>query len=134
MYKRQSLRCFSMALFHRWSIHRTISSCCDISVALLHHGCHGLRLTIRRFGCGRFGSALGLGSRDSLAVQILPHSFRHRLLIELLECCLLYTSRRTALFCGLTVWNTGWMYCCRYHGSAGPFAGTHAAPDQSMPV
>jgi hypothetical protein len=29
---------------------------------------------------------LGLESRDRLAVQILPHSFWHCLLIELLEC------------------------------------------------
>ena len=32
--------------------------------------------------------------------------------------------RRTALFCGLTARNTGWMYCCRYHDSAGSFADT----------
>ena len=31
------------------------------------------------------GRALGLGRRDNLAVQIFPHSFRYRLLIELLE-------------------------------------------------
>ena len=42
--------------------------------------------------------------------------------------------RRTALFCGLTAWNTGWMYCCRYHDGAGSFAGSRAAPDQSMPA
>lgn len=32
--------------------------------------------------------------------------------------------RRTALFCGLTVRNTGWMYCYRCHDSAGSFAGS----------
>ena len=42
--------------------------------------------------------------------------------------------RRTAPICGLTARNTGWMYCCRYHDSAGSFADTRAAPDQSMPA
>ena len=42
--------------------------------------------------------------------------------------------RRTALFCGPTAQNTGWMYCYRYHDSAGSFADTRAAPDQSMPA
>ena len=32
--------------------------------------------------------------------------------------------RRTALFCGLTAWNTGWMCCSHCHGSVGSFAGT----------
>ncbi len=39
--------------------------------------------------------------------------------------------RRTALFYGLTAWNTGWMCCSHCHGSVGSFAGIHAAPDPS---
>ena len=33
--------------------------------------------------------------------------------------------RRTALFCGLTARNTGWMCCSHCHGSVGSFAGIH---------